>query len=240
MTALVAPWMFALIERITAATTVRDVWAIYLQAARDAGLEYGIACFLPDDRSIGETTFANDFPDGWLENYVARGHQQIDPMMRLNHESAGLFSWNLDDWDGLLSERQEAWRSDNRQAGIHAGITIPDRSDNHLKIITLCGRHNPLDVQDRRALHYAGLEALFRMHQLGLKPAYENFPVLSPRERECLQWMAAGKSDWEIGQILSISEKTVSTHVDRVKHKLGVGTRAQVLVSAMRHGAIDS
>ncbi len=239
MPLLIAPQVFSLIERIAAATTIKDVWSIYMGAARDAGLEYGIACFLPDDKSISETTFANAYPEGWLSNYVAKGYQDFDPIIRLNHDVSSAFTWSLSDWDGMLSGRQLAWRSDNVDFGIHAGLNIPDRSDNHLKVLSLCGRPGTLAPDEKRALHYAGLEALHRMHQLGLKPDYDVFPLLSPRERECLQWMAAGKSDWEIGQILSISEKTVSTHMDRLKHKLGVGTRAQVLVSALRNGAIS-
>jgi len=96
-----------------------------------------------------------------------------------------------------------------------------------------------VDPDDIRALHYAGLEALMRMHELGLHGGDVRLPPLSPRERECLQWIVAGKSDWEIGQILSISEKTVNTHVERAKHKLGVTTRAQVIVAALRHRLIN-
>lgn len=236
---LIAPKIFPLVERISAATTIKDVWDIYMGAARDAGLRYGIACYLSDDRSVNESTFAQNFPDGWLENYVRCGYQDSDPMLRLCHRSVGLISWKMSDWDGLLNARQQAWRSDNEQAGIHSGLTIPDRSDQHFRVIALCGENaKDLNPNDKRALHYAGLEALHRMQQLGLRLDQDTFPALSPRERECLRWMAAGKSDWEIGQILSISAKTVSTHVDRLKNKLGVGTRAQVLVSALRHGAI--
>ena len=48
---------------------------------------------------------------------------------------------------------------------------------------------------------------------------------LSKRERECLEWASAGKSDREIGEILSLSEKTVSTYMQRAKRHFGVATR---------------
>jgi DNA-binding CsgD family transcriptional regulator len=47
-----------------------------------------------------------------------------------------------------------------------------------------------------------------------------------------------GKSDWDISVILAISEKSVNAYVERAKHKLGVTSRAQALVMAMRHGLI--
>lgn len=239
MSLSIAPSVFDLVERVAAATTIKGAWDTYMSAARSAGLDFGMACFLSDDRNIGETIFADSLPEGWLKNYIEAGHQNYSPLMRLYHEAVAPFSWSMLDWNGLLTPKQEAWRDDNLRAGIVSGLAIPDRSDGHLKIISLCGKPCVLAPRDRRALHYAGLEALLRMHDLGLHADIPNCPTFSPRERECLHWIAAGKSDWEIGQILSISDKTVGTHVDRIKHKLRVTTRAQAIVIALRHGVIS-
>jgi DNA-binding CsgD family transcriptional regulator len=61
---------------------------------------------------------------------------------------------------------------------------------------------------------------------------------VTARESEILAWVAAGKSDWAIGQILQISGKTVNFHVENAKRKLGVGTRVQAVIAAMRSGVI--
>jgi DNA-binding NarL/FixJ family response regulator len=53
--------------------------------------------------------------------------------------------------------------------------------------------------------------------------------VLTARETEILQLVAEGLTDKEIGERLSISPKTVSEHVDRVRGKLGVATRASAV-----------
>jgi DNA-binding CsgD family transcriptional regulator len=63
-------------------------------------------------------------------------------------------------------------------------------------------------------------------------------PALTPRERECLAWAASGKSDREIGDILSISERTAYGHIERVRRKYGVASRNQAIVVALRSGAI--
>jgi DNA-binding CsgD family transcriptional regulator len=63
---------------------------------------------------------------------------------------------------------------------------------------------------------------------------------VTARESEILVWVAAGKSDWAIGQILQISGKTVNFHVENAKRKLGVGTRVQAVLMAMRSGLIGS
>ena len=61
---------------------------------------------------------------------------------------------------------------------------------------------------------------------------------LTPREYEVLRWIATGKSDWQIGKILKISDKTVNFHVENMKRKCGVSTRIQVIVQAVQQGKI--
>jgi DNA-binding CsgD family transcriptional regulator len=52
---------------------------------------------------------------------------------------------------------------------------------------------------------------------------------LSPREFECLQWAARGKSAWAIGQIINISRRTAAFHLDNAKAKLGVHSICQAV-----------
>jgi pimeloyl-ACP methyl ester carboxylesterase/DNA-binding CsgD family transcriptional regulator len=59
---------------------------------------------------------------------------------------------------------------------------------------------------------------------------------LSPRERDILERIAKGCTNIEIGRQLFISEKTVRNHVTRIFEKLGVHSRAQAIVLALRHG----
>lgn len=63
---------------------------------------------------------------------------------------------------------------------------------------------------------------------------------LTEREAEIINWIASGKSDWEISRILGVSAKTVNFHVENVKRKYGVPTRVQAIVSALRDGALDA
>jgi len=74
---------------------------------------------------------------------------------------------------------------------------------------------------------------------LGLQPtAGEDaaFGSLSPREREVLVLVTEGLGNAEIGERLSISEKTVRNHISNLFDKLGVWTRAQAIVFARDHG----
>jgi DNA-binding CsgD family transcriptional regulator len=51
-------------------------------------------------------------------------------------------------------------------------------------------------------------------------------------------WINEGKTDWEIGVILGISEDTVAFHLKNVKGKLGVARRSQIPISAWLRGVL--
>lgn len=55
--------------------------------------------------------------------------------------------------------------------------------------------------------------------------------ALTRREAEIARWIAAGKTDWEIGKILNISAKTVNYYAENLKRKCGVATRVQAIVA---------
>jgi len=61
-------------------------------------------------------------------------------------------------------------------------------------------------------------------------------PTLTKREISVLQLLAQGKSNKDIAQTLSISEQTVKTHVAHVLGKLGVSSRTQAALIAVRSG----
>ena len=62
---------------------------------------------------------------------------------------------------------------------------------------------------------------------------------LSEREKTCLSWTAVGKSSWEIGRILLISENTVIFHIKNAMRKLGVNSRTVAAVRAVQLGLIE-
>lgn len=62
--------------------------------------------------------------------------------------------------------------------------------------------------------------------------------ALSAREREVLALMAEGLANKQIAPRLGISEHTVKAHVAAVFGKLGVGTRAEAVVTAARRGLL--
>ena len=61
---------------------------------------------------------------------------------------------------------------------------------------------------------------------------------LTARESEVLGWIQAGKNNWEISQILHISERTVKFHVANLCRKLGANTRAHAVAIGLQRGLL--
>jgi LuxR family quorum sensing-dependent transcriptional regulator len=236
---VLASTVFDLVGRIAATESVESVWSAYMAAARQAGFDFGIAAFDFEGRDLASFTIMDSMPAGWVSNYGSEGYKRCDPLARRNRSEQSAFRWTRSEWDDVSDPGERRWRDDNLSSGVWNGLTIPDHSGGRLKIITLCGTASELHPHDRIALHIAGLEMFQRVRELGMVPPDTKRAPLSPRERECLKWIAAGKTDWEIGEIITISEKTVNIYVERAKHKLGAQTRCQAIVLALRSGMID-
>lgn len=62
--------------------------------------------------------------------------------------------------------------------------------------------------------------------------------TLSDREHEVLRMIAIGKTQTEIGEILTVSAKTVSTYKRRIMAKMCMTSEADLVRYAVRHGLV--
>jgi len=62
--------------------------------------------------------------------------------------------------------------------------------------------------------------------------------LLTPRELEALRWTMDGKTAWEVGVIMSISERTAVLHLQNAMHKLDSVNKHQAVIKALRLGLL--
>jgi DNA-binding NarL/FixJ family response regulator len=63
--------------------------------------------------------------------------------------------------------------------------------------------------------------------------------ALTARERDVLVLVAQGRSNRDVGRVLSIGERTVQTHLSNILTKLGLGSRTQAALWAVREGLVE-
>lgn len=184
-------------------------------------------------------------PKGWVDRYFEKGYFDIDPQFPALRETARPFLWSRS-FDGRDTGRAAARLfRDAARFGLTEAITFAlpgPRGPDAVLAVVGCDRTTLAELFEARLepLHIAVLE-----FHLMIRPSLDRRGEairdwkLTTRERECYQWIARGKSSWEIGQILGISERTVAFHIDNVKRKIGVGSRIQALVKLVLAGDIE-
>jgi len=109
----------------------------------------------------------------------------------------------------------------------------------------LDGAAAPLTLTDRDgaviALSFIGRtpdEVLLRLSReepaMGVERLRARLPITG-REAEVLLWLARGKSSRDIGEILGLSHRTVTKHLEGIYAKLGVENRTAASIIAARH-----
>src|SRR5690606_361253 len=63
---------------------------------------------------------------------------------------------------------------------------------------------------------------------------------LTERELCCLEWAALGKTSWEVGVILGLTERTINFHIHNACRKLGVHGRQAAITAALHAGMLPS
>jgi DNA-binding NarL/FixJ family response regulator len=93
-----------------------------------------------------------------------------------------------------------------------------------------------------RAAHRGELQldpAIARRLMTALRPKTSRPEELTARELEVLRLLAEGRANKEIAAALSLSERTARTHVSSILSKLGLNSRTQAALWAVREGLVD-
>lgn len=174
----------------------------------------------------------------WDDHYLERGYLRVDPCVRLLFSAPGPFTWS-----DLGPEHQTAESrlilADAADAGTHEGFVVPvwDGKQNFYGV-RLLSPEREFDANARATLHALATVYVCEGVKL-IEMADDTLPANTPltrRETECLKWVAEGKSDWDISELLGISEATVHAHVEKAKKKIGVRSRVQAVVVATVKG----
>ncbi len=223
-----------------------DVDAMLEQLRRVVG-RFGFESFLltgvPDPgRRIDGYIMLSGWNQNWLERYVAEDYVQVDPIARRLQTATDPFVWSEVMEGQTLSDPARRVMTEASDIGMKDGLCVPLCDlDGRRSVLSLAARTIDLDPADKGVLHLVGMYAQNRIREMveARREAAESRSVLSPRERECLQWTAAGKTSWEIAAILHLSQSTTDGYIASATRKLGATNRTQAVAVGIRRGLIQ-
>jgi len=185
------------------------------------------------------------FPDEWRERYREQNYHRIDPIFQRCRHSVMPQVWMDVSEDAGLNQRQHRLFSEAIECGLPNGVAIPIHGPNREFAVVSLAADEPAMEFKRRIPHYKHTVHLLAIHvhaavQRLAQDDDANFGVkLTPRERECLEWTARGKSSWAISAILELSERTVNFHLANAMSKLEVTNRTHAVAKSLYSGLIE-
>jgi DNA-binding CsgD family transcriptional regulator len=226
------------IETSYSANSVSVLLDLYLQAVEREGYQNAMFARARDRRLVSIPW--NRLPVGYLDSYKALEWDKIDPVLQHIHSARRPFSWTELCSRTPLTQRQHVFLEKSRELGVHSGVTIPLHGPGtEMDLISLSLRDEKASPNEKLGEIYAiSAQYWLRFGEL-TDTARKPVPNLTLKELECLRWCKEGKTNWEIGEILATSEKTVEFHLSNTIRKLGACNRITAVVSGIQNGLIS-
>ena len=175
----------------------------------------------------------------WSRRYARMSLQRSDPAIRMLQTRVTTFTWIEASTTFASPEAEAVMQACRDYTGFEDALVVPVRDvDLALLSVTFAGDRITLDPEMRMALLMTSFSYALRGRELVSGFQLDAKCPLSARQLECLQWVHAGKTDAEIGQILGLSQRTIHNHIEAAKQLLDVAKRSQASLIAWRHGWI--
>jgi len=177
----------------------------------------------------------------WVRTYISQDYCSIDPIIGYGVQKGGVFAWERAYSESeskvcCLNSFLEAAHDYGLRSGFAGSIPIgksPQQNNS-----TLCSLAN-IDPSRSQIASYI-LRALMQVFHEVLPtnmmqpiPMMQPTPLLTPKEREVIGWAGEGKSVWETGMIIGVSESTVKFHLQNIYKKLNVTNRTHAIAKAL-------
>ena len=212
--------------------------------AREYGFERTLFAVVPNPAMrFADAYVRTNIADDWCRLYEAEGFVDIDP--RVAHcltQTCPLV------WSGALfaTASQQRLHDAAKRYGLDCGVVLPIHGPKgEAGMLCLCASETTPDALNRHLECHLPTLSLLRDVAFDTAPPFfadyadAFIPRLTPRECECLKWIAHGKSTWDIAQIVGCSEATVNFHMTNIRSKFGVSSRSAAAIKAVRMGLID-
>ena len=189
--------------------------------------------------TVERVVLLKKWPPGWFEIYTGRHYVRHDPVIRHCRNSVQPFEWSEAPFDPEGEPRALEVMHRAADFGMRQGFCLPIHGiKGYEACISMSGIDLDLSTRTKPALHLMSMYAFERI-RAHLKPVPEQKVMrLTGREREMLVWAAAGKSAADTGEILGITERTVTAHIVSACQKLEATNKTQAVARALQYRLI--
>jgi len=231
--------VFDFIERCQQRTAPKAILGDLLDTSARLGFDHLLFSGVPvGQQDLAPLVELNGWPVDWFERYSSQAYFRVDGVCLHAARTLRPFAWDEvpgDVGDTPASRKVSGDAADHR---IRSGFVVPMLSLDHWQSavsFASSSRRTELSPTERAQLITMATFTGAHVQAIALETLVSESPVtLTEREREVLLWYHAGKSAWEIGEILRISERTANKHLTAARQKFKVATTRQAVAEAAR------
>ena len=176
-----------------------------------------------------------------MSHYKANLYEKKDPVPRYGFETMRPFTWELIQQTRELKADAKKVMNEAKEAGLLDGVAIPICGHNGelagVGMASSIGGIRP-DLSVLRKLRTLAMEFHLAFTELEKKDRAVGNIHLTSREKEILLWVAEGKSDSVIADIIGVSHAAIRFHMNNIFKKLDANERTFATVKALRLGLI--
>jgi DNA-binding CsgD family transcriptional regulator len=236
------PKFEAVLRDIMAASSLEEVWADVVGHYAHRGFQaVAYVLFEKGEQDNVAAFIEHGFPPAVVNIFAELGYGKDAPLLRV---ALGLGKPQLASW---VSENSAMTRDErkHREAILAAGLTealaLPvygPAGRNAVVVLAAPADEALFDAANWPEFQIVAQAAHVRFIAIAAPGSKPRGLSLSKREIEILRWVAQGKSNSVIAQILGISSGTVDTYLRRIFEKLEVADRTSAAVKGVGLGLI--
>jgi LuxR family quorum-sensing system transcriptional regulator CciR len=234
----------AFIDGVSSASTQAELKSVLGDVSKQLGFRYfALSQHVNLGNSSEPAIRIHDYPEEWERYYDRQQFGRTDAVHRACQMTGIGFAWSrLPSMIPLTRADLQVLEAAARH-GIADGFTVPAHVPGEVNgscsFATSRGRSLPAEhLATAQLVGAFAFEAARRLvkhgHDRLADPAR-----FSDRERDCLIWVARGKSDPEIATILGISRETVHQYVKQARANYDAVSRSQLVAQALFSGTIS-
>ena len=228
-------------DKVTSCRTLNGIRDVFRKEVAQHGYSSS-ACraFMRTGNREKSQILFRDWPKGWAELSDRKDYAANSPIVATARNRTSAFTWLDTNSARLWTGAEQAVMDSAFAWGWRDGFVLPVHGPGgYFATVSMATPHRDLDQGPEQRLRLQMIAMLAHERCLvlaNLDLRESEYDALSARELECLRWVADGKTDWEIGLVLSISAATVKFHVDGARKKLRARNRAQAVARLVLAG----
>jgi len=217
---------------------LEDIWLAMQSLCNIDSLTLSVAESVPIQSGGGAgNSYAYGVNEDWMSLYMDNDYAQIDPVVRYCHIAEGVFPWSraFEHFGAEVKEFVDLAHKFGLMDGFAVGVP------SHLltgmaSVVSVSVNHKHFSLTDRIMVD----NLLPHVNAILNRPGFLSSPSFTIKQVEVLKWASSGKSHWETGAIMGISERTVKFHFDNIFKKLGVRSRTEAIRKAQIMGVVTA